>query len=211
VASSPNTAERPRAAHLGPERRRPLVLDAAMEVFLEHGFEGASMAAIADAAGVSKPVVYDCFVSKDDLFKALFQREEKRVMEEVRRALPEEGADDEGVEAALARGLTAFLRAVAEAPESYRVVLLGEGGMNASVARRIRAGRRQQVQLAADAARTRLDPGGALDERSARFFGEMLVGIGEAGARALLGGDDEWTPETLGPRLAKVVAAALPA
>jgi AcrR family transcriptional regulator len=210
VASSPNTAERPRAAHLGPERRRPLVLDAAMEVFLEHGFEGASMAAIADAAGVSKPVVYDCFVSKDELFKALFQREETRVMEEVQRALPEDGGD-EGTEAALAKGLTAFLRAVADAPESYRVVLLGEGGMNASVARRIRAGRRQQVQLAAEAARTRLDPDGTMDDSSARFFGEMLVGIGEAGARTMLDGDDDWTPETLGPRLAKVVAAALPA
>jgi len=209
VTSSPNTAERPRAAHLGPERRRPLVLDAAMDVFLEHGFEGASMAAIADAAGVSKPVVYDCFVSKDDLFKALFQREETRVMEEVQRALPADGGD-EGAEAALAKGLTAFLRAVAEAPESYRVVLLGEGGMNASVARRIRAGRRQQVQLAAEAARTRLDPDGKLDERSARFFGEMLVGIGEAGARTMLDGDDDWTPETLGRRLARVVAASLP-
>ena len=180
-----------------------------MEVFLEHGFEGASMAAIAEAAGVSKPVVYDCFVSKDDLFKALFQREEKRVMEEVQRALPESPTGD-GAEAALAEGLTAFLRAVADAPESYRVVLLGEGGMNASVARRIRAGRRQQVELAAEAARSRLDPDGMMDDRSARFFGEMLVGIGEAGARALLSGDDEWTPETLGARLAKVVAAALP-
>lgn len=179
-----------------------------MEVFLEHGFEGASMDAIAKAAGVSKPVVYDCFVSKDDLFKALFQREEKRVMEEVQRALPEAGTA--GTEAALADGLTAFLRAVAEAPESYRVVLLGEGGMNASVARRIRAGRRHQVELAAEAARTRLDPDGVMDDRDARFFGEMLVGIGEAGARAMLSGEEEWTPETLGPRLAKVVAAALP-
>jgi AcrR family transcriptional regulator len=209
VASSPNTAERPRAAHLGPEVRRPLVLDAAMEVFLEHGFEGASMEAIARAAGVSKPVVYDCFVSKDELFKALFQREEKRVMEEVQRALPEE-ATAKGAEAAIAEGITAFLRAVAEAPKSYRVVLLGEGGMNASVARRVRAGRRQQVEAAAEAARTRLDPEGKMDERDARFFGEMLVGVSEAGARALIAGDSEWTPEELGPRLAKVVVAALP-
>jgi AcrR family transcriptional regulator len=179
-----------------------------MDVFLEHGFEGASMETIARAAGVSKPVVYDCFISKDELFKALFQREEKRVMEEVQRALPEQATAD-GAEAALAEGLTAFLRAVADAPESYRVVLLGEGGMNASVARRIRAGRRQQVELAAEAARTRLDPEGLMDERDARFFGEMLVGVGETGARALIAGDSEWTPEELGPRLAKVVAAAL--
>jgi len=180
-----------------------------MGVLLEHGFEGASMDAIARAAGVSKPVVYDCFANKDELFKALFQREEKRVLEEVRRALPE-GATAEGAEPAIAEGMTAFLRAVAEAPDAYRVVLLGEGGMNASVARRIRAGRRQQVELAAEAAKTRLDPHDKMDERDARFFGETLVGIGEAGARAMLEGPDEWTPEALGPRLAKVVVASLP-
>jgi AcrR family transcriptional regulator len=208
VASPADTAERPRAAHLGPERRRPLVLDAALEVFLEHGYEGSSMDAIARAAGVSKPVVYDCFASKDELFKALFQREEARIMDEVRAALPD-GAPD-GPEAALADGLTAFLRAVADAPEAYRVMLLGEGGMNAAVAKRIRANREQQVDAAALAAKEWLDPSGQLDDASARFFGEMLVGVGEAGARALLSDGDEWTPETFGPRLAKVVAAALP-
>jgi AcrR family transcriptional regulator len=179
-----------------------------MEVFLERGFEGASMEAIASAAGVSKPVVYDCFVNKDELFKALFQREETRVMEEVQAALPE-GAPD-GVEPALAEGLTAFLRAVAEAPESYRVMLLGEGGMNAAVAKRIRLNRERQVRAAAEAALSRLNPNDALDDRSARFFGEMLVGVGEAGARALLSDGEQWTPESLGPRLAKVIAAALP-
>jgi AcrR family transcriptional regulator len=185
-----------------------LVLDAAMDVFLERGFEGASMDAIARAAGVSKPVVYDCFVSKDELFKALFQREEARVTDEIRASLPE-GAPD-GVEAALAKGMTAFLRAVAAQPESYRVILLGEGGMNAAVAKRIRAGREQQVDAAAEAARQLLGATGASDERSTRLFAELLVGIGEAGARALLSDGGQWTPESLGPRLARVAVAALP-
>ena len=60
-----------RAAHLGPERRRPMVLDAAFELFLEHGYEGTSMEAIARATGVTKPVVYACYPSKEELFKAL--------------------------------------------------------------------------------------------------------------------------------------------
>lgn len=201
--------ERPRAAHLGPERRRPLVLDAAMEVFLERGVEGASMDAIAQAAGVSKPVVYDCFASKDELFKALFQREEGRVTDEIRASLPE--GSPEGAEAALAEGLTGFLRAVAAAPESYRVILLGEGGMNAAVAKRIRAGREQQVDAAAEAARQLLEADGETDEPSLRLFAQVLVGVGEAGARALLSDGEQWTPESLGPRLARVAAAALPA
>ncbi len=209
MTSTAQSVERRRAAHLGPERRRPLVLDAAMDVFLEHGFEGASMDAIAYAAEVSKPVVYDCFASKDELFKALFQREEARVTDEIRAALP--AGAPEGAEAALAEGLTAFLRAVAAAPQSYRVILLGEGGMNAAVAKRIRAGRERQVEAAAEATRRWLDPTGELDERRARLFGQILVGIGEAGARALLSEGEGWTPESLGPHLAHVAVAAIPA
>jgi uncharacterized protein (DUF2236 family) len=118
-----------------------------MGVFLEHGFEGASMDAIARAAGVSKPVVYDCFANKGELFKALFQREEARVMGEIAAALP--AASPAGRETALIDGLAAFLRAVAASPQAYRTILLGEGGMNAAVARRIRAGRQQQIDAAA--------------------------------------------------------------
>jgi AcrR family transcriptional regulator len=200
--------ERPRAAHLGPERRRPLVLDAAMGVFLEHGFEGASMEAIAAAAGVSKPVVYDCFASKGELFKALFQREEARVVGEIRAALP--AAAPRGPEAALAEGFTAFLGAVAVAPDAYRTILLGEGGMNAAVARRIRTGREQQVEAAIEATRGWLGPAQQEDRLGARLFAESLVSLGEAGARALLRPGGEWTPEALGARLAKVAVAALP-
>jgi AcrR family transcriptional regulator len=185
-----------------------LVLDAAMEVFLERGVEGASMDAVAQAAGVSKPVVYDCFASKDELFKALFQREEARVTDEIRASLPE-GAPD-GVEAALAEGLTGFLRAVAAQPESYRVILLGEGGMNAAVAKRIRTGREAQVDAAAQAARELLGASGETEAQSLRLFAQVLVGVGEAGARALLSEGERWTPESLGPRLARVAVAALP-
>src|SRR5256886_17247022 len=80
--------QRERAAHLGPERRRPLVLDAAFELFLEHGFDGTSMEAVARAAGVTKPVVYDCFPSKEELFTALLRRDETRVLGQIAAPLP---------------------------------------------------------------------------------------------------------------------------
>src|SRR5436853_3445874 len=139
---------RGRAAHLGPERRRPLVLDAAFELFLEHGYDGTSMEAVAGAAGVSKPVVYDCFGSKEELFAALLRREEGRVLGQIAAALPRE-ADHDDPERLLGDALTAFLRAVAASPEAYRVILLGEGGANAAVARHIRSGRAEQVRVIA--------------------------------------------------------------
>src|SRR5438045_3350559 len=87
--TSDNRRPRLRAAHLGPERRRPLVLDAAFAVFLERGYAAASMDAIAERAGVTKPVVYACFESKEALFAALMEREEQRVLAQIAAALPD--------------------------------------------------------------------------------------------------------------------------
>src|ERR1700704_1466636 len=147
-SASDGTQRRERAEHLGPERRRPLVLDAAFELFLEHGYDGTSMEAVARAAGVTKPVVYDCFASKEELFTALLRREETRVLGQIAGALPRR-ADGGDAELVLGDALTAFLRAVADSPQAYWVIFLGEGGANAAVARRIRSGRRDQVHAIA--------------------------------------------------------------
>src|SRR5256885_16165414 len=95
--------QRPRAAHLGPERRRPLVLDAALGEFVKHGYRGTSMEAIAEAAEVSKPVVYECYPSKEKLFRALLEREERKLGEAVAAALPT-APSLEGVQAGTAPG-----------------------------------------------------------------------------------------------------------
>jgi AcrR family transcriptional regulator len=56
------------------ERNRDLVLDAARRVFLDRGYSGATLEAIAAEAGFSKGVVYSQFTSKADLFLALLER-----------------------------------------------------------------------------------------------------------------------------------------
>src|SRR3954462_5131299 len=96
--------KRKRAAHLGPERRRPEVLDAALKLFLKSGYDGTSMQAVADQAGVTKPVVYACFDSKDDLFRALLAREEERILAEIQGAF--EDADLSDPKTTLVEGLT---------------------------------------------------------------------------------------------------------
>ena len=211
-AASKAPRRRERAAHLGPERRRPLVLDAAFELFLEHGYDGTSMEAVARAAGVSKPVVYDCFASKEELFTALLRREETRVLGQIAAALPR-AADGDDAGAVLGDALTAFLRAVADSPEAYRVIFLGEGGANAAVARHIRAGRRDQVRaitalVAEWLSRNRpgVDAGAA-----APLVAHALVGVAEGAARALLTEDGAWTPESLGRALGALAAGGLPA
>jgi AcrR family transcriptional regulator len=204
---------RKRAAHLGPERRRPQVLDAALGLFLEHGYEGTSMEAIARKAGVTKPVVYACFPSKDELFRGLLAREEERILAEIQGAFENADLSDPGP--TLAEGMTGFLRAVAASPEVYRLIFLGEGGGNAAVARRIQRGREAQADALASLVRTWLAKSDQLDDadlqRSAKLAGSVIAGIAESGARLLLSEEGGYTPETLGPQLGRVGAAALTA
>jgi AcrR family transcriptional regulator len=199
---------RRRAAHLGPERRRPLVLDAAFRLFLEHGYEGTSMAAIAAAAGVTKPVVYDCYPSKEELFEALLRREESRVLGEIQASLPAD-ADVEDPEPLLVEALTAFLRAVAESPDAYRIIFLGEGASTA-VARRIQHGRAAQVEAVAALVRGWLEGREAsidIDiDAGARLLGVVIVGLAESGARAMLSDPDTWSPDLLGRLLGRMAA-----
>jgi AcrR family transcriptional regulator len=55
------------------ERNRTAVLDAARRVFLDRGYGGATVDAIAEEAGFSKGVVYSQFGSKADMFMALLE------------------------------------------------------------------------------------------------------------------------------------------
>src|SRR5262245_19044391 len=198
---------RKRAAHLGPERRRPQVLDAALDLFLESGYEGTSMAAVADAAGVTKPVVYACFPGKEELFRALLRREEERILGEIEGAF--EAADLSDPEGTLVDGFTGFLGAVAASPDVYRLIFLGEGGGNMAVARRIQRGRQAQIDALSVLARGWLAQTGdskrsaAELDASARLLGNAIAGLAESGARLLLSGTDEWTPESLGRELGR--------
>ena len=129
---------RERAAHLGPERRRPLVLDAALELFRERGYEGTSMEAIAAAAGVTKPVVYELFGSKDGLFGACVDRSIERLAVEIAAAVRAEGDP----EARLRAGGLAFIRFAAGNRVAWDLMSMG-----GSFEEKARAVRSSQAEL----------------------------------------------------------------
>src|SRR5262245_18964852 len=212
TTTKPTTPPRKRAAHLGPERRRPELLDAALRLFLKHGYDGTSMQALADEAGVTKPVVYAAFDSKDELFRSLLAREERRIVGEIRDSFANAELSDP--ETTLIEGYTGFLRAVGDSPDVYRLIFLGEGGGNAAVADRIQRGREQQVKFLSGLAKGWLESNGngkrseAETERTARLLGNSIAGLAESAARLLLSGEDGWTPETLGRELGRIASAA---
>src|SRR5258707_4162867 len=62
--------------------KRVSIVGGAKDVFLRHGFEGASMDGIAAAAGVSKMTVYRYFRSKEELFAGVIQDLCERIIDE---------------------------------------------------------------------------------------------------------------------------------
>ena len=65
---------RPRGARLPRSARRAQLLEAAQEVFVENGYHAAAMDEIAVRAGVSKPVLYQHFPGKLDLYLAILDQ-----------------------------------------------------------------------------------------------------------------------------------------
>lgn len=203
--SSLHAARRRRATPLPPEQRRPIVLDAALGVYLEHGYERTSMEAIAEAAGVTKPVLYDCFSSKSELFAALEEREERRLLEALEASLPS-AVDLEHPERTIAQGFAAFFGAVRAAPDAYRLFLLEEQGAAPAAARRGNRTRSGQAERIAALAQAWLEGQGAPDAaRTAFLLGHAMVGIGEALGRLMLAEPGRFDPEELGAAVGALV------
>jgi AcrR family transcriptional regulator len=197
---------RARAAHLGPERRRPLILDAALEVYVEHGYKGTSMQAVAEAAGVTKPVVYECFANKDELLLALLDREERRLLGAITESLPSNLVSD-NVEAVLAAGLTAFLAGALQAPNSWRVVFDSGWGSGSVVAERVRRVREMVVGQLRELVRQYMMAEGIEDiDRKAPVVAEMIAAVSESCARMLVVERYPWTAAELATYVARLLA-----
>ncbi len=101
---------------------RSALLDAALQEFAAHGFEGASTRRIAAAAGTHQPQINYHFESKDALWKAavdhLFARLDRAVGEHL-------GETDPGwdTRAGFAANVRAFVRAAAGLPELNRIMV----------------------------------------------------------------------------------------
>jgi AcrR family transcriptional regulator len=68
------------------DERRAEILDAAMQVFAEHGYVGASTEEIARRAGISQPYVFRLFGTKKELFMAVTSRCFRQTLEMFQRA-----------------------------------------------------------------------------------------------------------------------------
>jgi AcrR family transcriptional regulator len=79
--------QRPRGGRMPRKARRAQLLESALEVFVAQGYHAAAMDDIAERAGVSKPVLYQHFPGKLDLYLALLDASCDQIIANCRRAL----------------------------------------------------------------------------------------------------------------------------
>jgi AcrR family transcriptional regulator len=108
-------ASRPR---LSKDERRARILDAAAQVFADRGYESASLDEIAQAAGISKPVIYDHFASKKQLHISLLDSQTDQLL----RFMTERVTAEQTVERQLAAGFHAFFEFVETHPYAWRLI-----------------------------------------------------------------------------------------
>ena len=114
------------------EERREAILDVAEASFLEHGYAGTSMSAIASTLGGSKGTLWSYFPSKDLLFGAVLDRVTNKFREQTRLVL----TAAEPVSETLLRFCTTFIAKLTspEAVALHRLVM-GESGRFPEVGR----------------------------------------------------------------------------
>jgi AcrR family transcriptional regulator len=125
---------------MAPAQRREQLLDAALGVIVEQGYEGVSIEAVARTAGVTRPVIYDHFPNLGSLLRALIEREEALALGQLAQVVPEDPRGDDPP-TQLADGVRRFLDAVVSRPDTWRIILLPPEGTPAIVRQHVEMNR----------------------------------------------------------------------
>lgn len=206
TATTPSR-RRARAPHLGPERRRPQVLDAALEIAIRDGIGAVNVRSVAQYLGVTRPVVYACFADRVEMIDALIDRESASMVASVLEALHSSGGADDP-ERAFVDGFRSLLAAAAGNPLPWRLLLTGEP--DPAISERFRTAR-AQVQERTTAwirpAMLRWWNTTDLDRKLPVLIGLFMVSC-ESAIRSLLDPDNDWTPDDLGEFVGKAMHRA---
>ncbi len=163
------------------DQRRAQLLDAANAVFTSRGYHAAAMDDIAEAAGVSKPVVYQHFGSKLELYLALLDRSCERLVEVVAEALASTEDNAERVTAAVG----AFYDFVSSAGGEFRFVFESDLTGDPAVQARLWRVNEEIADLVAGV----IVQDTALPPEQSKLLAISLVGVGQVSARYWVSSD----------------------
>jgi len=175
--------ESTRAPRLPREQRRQQVLEAALEVFSTAGYHAASMDVIADRAGVSKPVLYQHFPGKLDLYLAILDAGIDDLMAAGRQALL--GTTDNSLR--VSAMINAYFTFVEEPRGAFRLVFESDLANEPAVRQRVDAA---DLALARLTASVIAEDTGLSDDQALLLASGMQGMVQVAARRWLRGGAD---------------------
>jgi AcrR family transcriptional regulator len=190
ASSSAQTAGRP--VRLPRSARRAQLLAAAQEVFVAQGYHAAAMDDIAERAGVSKPVLYQHFPGKLELYLALLETHCDAIVAQVREAMAATTDNAERVRGAV----TAYFDFVGHESEAFRLVMESDLRNEPAVRERVERVERGCIEAITDTIMA--DTG--VSRARAELLASGLVGAAETAAKFWLAG---------GRRVPKAEAEAL--
>jgi len=195
VTSYDEATTRPRGGRMPRRERRVQLLESALEVFVAQGYHAAAMDDIAERAGVSKPVLYQHFPGKLELYLALLDASCDDIIDNCRRAL--ESTPDNKLRVAAA--MEAFYEYIAGNNGAFRLVF--ESDLTNEPAVRVAVDRvtnecaamithviHDDTGLPAEAARLLAVSLVGMAQVSARFWVTDAAGISQPDAVALVSG-----------------------
>lgn len=169
------TDERPRGGRLPRRERRAQLLASALEVFVANGYHAAAMDDIADRAGVSKPVLYQHFPGKLELYVALLDQACDDIIDNCRQALASTHDNKLRVEATMG----AFFDYVAHDAGAFRLVFESDLTNEPAVREHVERVTTECAALIAEVIQE--DTGLPLE--ASRLLSVSLVGMAQVSAR----------------------------
>lgn len=164
-------------------------LDAAIGVFREHGFEGASAQMLVDAMGIGRQSAYDTFGDKWELYRSAVQRYGARETQAHLAALNSGGRAIDGLRAMVARvveeagvpclGVGSIAEFGCSRPDLLEIRKAAGRPLRAAIVKRVRA-----AQAEGDVS-SALDAGEIADFFVASFAGIRIAARGGAGSKQL--------------------------
>jgi AcrR family transcriptional regulator len=155
------------------------ILEAAERIFGERGYQGTSMDDVAGDVGVSKPLIYQYYGSKDGLFLACLSRLRAQLLETVSDAVT--AATD--AEDALYAGFVAWFQFLDDHPQAWSVLIdegmLSTGTTAGPAAEATDEVRAAFIELISAMVRMNLPPGRSADDDEIEIVAQSISGATE--------------------------------
>ncbi len=179
--------------------RREQILDVSVQVFARRGFHSTSMNDVADAAGVTKPVLYQHFDSKQDLYLALLDEAGNRLRNSVTKAVAGAASGKEQTE----MGFKAYFHWVAEDHDAFLLLFGSRASRDEESTAAIRRITAETAHAIAPLIAVDIDP------EHQRVLAQGLVGLAEGVSRHLVERGESFDAEQLGQQIADLAWAGL--